>query len=173
MSTNLRYAWVVRYTAGDEERLDAWVALLHAQHAVTESVEADVEAAAGIPLAWHEVLSHLSREPNGAARMQELAKAALLTKSGLTRLIDRMEQAGVVRRTACDADRRGTYAVLTARGRRALERSHAAFLESIHEHFSRHLSDRDVRDLVRVLGGLLEANSADAPGRRRVTAPAG
>ena len=155
----------MRYTSGDEERLDAWVALLHARHAVTESVEADVEAAAGIPLAWHEVLSQLSRAPGGAARMQELAGAALLTKSGITRLIDRMEQAGVVRRTACDADRRGTYAVLTARGRRVLGRSHAAFLESIHERFSRHLSDRDVRDLMRVLGRLLDANGAGSPGR--------
>ena len=158
----------MRYTPGDEERLDAWMALLHAQHAVTESVEAAVLAAAGIPLAWHEVLSRLARAPDGAARMQELAAAALLTKSGITRLIDRMEQAGVVRRTACDDDRRGTYAVLTARGRRVLERSQAAFLESIHERFSRHLSDRDVRDLVRVLGRLLDANAARSLGRGEV-----
>ena len=100
--------------------LTAWIALVEAHAAAVESVEADLVREAGLPLSWHEVLVRLSRTEEQSMRMQELAKAVLLSKSGLTRLADRMEAAGLIERTACDSDRRGTWAVITPKGRETL-----------------------------------------------------
>ena len=76
--------------------LTAWIALVEAHAAAVESVEADLVREAGMPLSWHEVLVRLSRSDERSMRMQELAKAVLLSKSGLTRLADRMETAGLI-----------------------------------------------------------------------------
>ena len=74
----------------------AWIALLQAQAAVVDGVEAELVAECDLPLAWHEVLVRLDRAEIGGMRMQELAHAVLLSKSGLTRLADRMEAAGLI-----------------------------------------------------------------------------
>src|SRR5438045_7775862 len=97
--------------------LAAWIALIEAHAAAVESVEADLVRDAGLPLSWHEVLARLARSEGGAMRMQELARSVLLSKSGLTRLADRMETAGLIERSACESDRRGTNAVITDKGR--------------------------------------------------------
>lgn len=142
-------------TSPDPERLFAWVALMHAQAAVAEAMDADLQREAGLPLSWVEVMHRLSRAPADGVRMQDLARTVLLSKSGLTRLADRMEQAGLLRRAACADDRRGTYAALTEKGRRALQRAVPAFHRSVHRHFGRYLADPDIRALDRVLWKLL------------------
>src|SRR3954449_7705028 len=124
-----------------EPGLQAWIALVEAHAAAVESVEADLVRDTGLPLSWHEVLVRLSRTDEGSLRMQELAKAVLLSKSGLTRLADRMEAAGLIERTACDSDRRGTWAVITPKGREALANATPAFLAAVDRHFAGHLSD--------------------------------
>ncbi len=145
-------------------RLAAWTALLHAESATVAAVARDLEREVGIPLEFHQVLFHLGHEPNGSSRMQDLARATLLSKSGLTRLIDRMVHAGLVRRTVYEDDRRGTLAVLTAKGRQLLQRSTPVFLRSVGTNFSSYLSDREVRELRRILRKLLAANGhADDP----------
>ena len=96
------------------------MALVEAHAAAVESVEADLVRDTGLPLSWHEVLVRLSAAEEESMRMHELARAVLLSKSGLTRLADRMEAAGLIDRTACDSDRRGTWAVITPKGREAL-----------------------------------------------------
>jgi DNA-binding MarR family transcriptional regulator len=134
------------------------VALVHAQEAVAHVVERRLQERAGIPLAWHEVLFRLSHAPEEACRMHDLTRSTLLSKSGLTRLIDRMERDGLVRRTSDDEDGRGTLAVLTPKGRRTLYRCHPVFLDAIRDHFSRYLTDADSRELRRVLRKVLAAN---------------
>jgi DNA-binding MarR family transcriptional regulator len=164
---------------GRGEGLRAWVALIHAHDAVTQSVEAILRQRAGVSLLWHEVLFRLARDPGGACRMHDLTRPTLLSKSGLTRLIDRMEAAGLVRRATDDEDRRGTLAVLTPKGRRTLERSLPVFLDAVRDRFWRHLTDRDADELRRVLRKVLDANGHgdDAacvrPGTREVPSPVG
>jgi DNA-binding MarR family transcriptional regulator len=159
----LRYDGSIEATP-DREQLFAWVALVHARDVVAHVVERRLQERAGVPLAWHEVLFRLAHEPEGACRMHHLTRSTLLSKSGLTRLIDRMERNGLVRRTTDDEDRRGTLAVLTPKGRRTLDRARPVFLEAIRDLFSQHLTEEDAGELRRVLRKVLAANGhADDP----------
>jgi DNA-binding MarR family transcriptional regulator len=119
--------------------LDAWRALLRAHAALTDQLEHEMVAAVELPLAWYEVLLTLDQAPGGQLRLQKLISSALMTKSGVTRLIDRMEAAGLVSRAHCPMDRRGAYAVLTDAGREKLRRASPIHLRGIEAHFARHL----------------------------------
>lgn len=137
--------------------LRAWRAFLEAHAAVTRRLEAELERETGLPLAWYDVLVQLSEAPGGALRMQELARSVLLSKSGVSRLVDRIEAAGFVRRGPCDDDRRGTLASLTPAGRRALRRAAPVHLRGIGEHFARHLGAREAAALAGMLSRLAAA----------------
>jgi DNA-binding MarR family transcriptional regulator len=130
-----------------ERQLTAWVALVEAHSAAMDGVEQELVAEAGLPLSWHEVLMRLSRAEGGAMRMQELARAVLLSKSGLTRLADRMVASGLIERSACGADRRGMYAVITERGREALDRATPVFAAAVDRNFARHLQPSELEGL--------------------------
>ena len=145
-----------------EDALRAWIALVEAHAVAVESVEADLVREAGMPLSWHEVLVRLSRSEQGYMRMQELARAVLLSKSGLTRLADRMESAGLIERTACDSDRRGTWAVITDRGRRALSDATPSFLAAVDRHFAGHLDETEIRAVASSLRKVTHGQDADA-----------
>ena len=136
----------------DAARLAAWRALLEAHAAVTDLLERELEQERGLPLSKFEVLLKLAEAPGGRLRMLELAHSVLLSKSGLSRLVDRMEEAELVRRERCPSDRRGAYAVLTDQGRALLRRAAPVHLRGIQEHFARHLADDEVQVLVDVLG---------------------
>lgn len=139
-----------------DERLAAWMAFLRAHAAVTSSLERELQERCGLPLTWFEVLVCLRGAATGM-RMQELARMALLSKSGLTRAVDRMEAAGLVQRRSCERDRRGTYVALTAAGHAALERATPVQLEAIRTHFTRHLRADELDVLARGLDRVAEA----------------
>jgi DNA-binding MarR family transcriptional regulator len=135
----------------DEAHLTAWRSLLEAHAAVTDLLERELERERGLALSKFEVLLKLADAPGGRMRMLELAESVLLSKSGLSRLIDRMEEAGLVRREGCPPDRRGKFAVLTDEGRRVLRRAVPVHLRGIEEHFARHLDGEEARVLARLL----------------------
>src|SRR5688500_524090 len=93
------------------------------------------------PLAWHDALTALAAAPEGRMRPHELADALALSRSGLSRLIDRMEKAQVLRRERCPSDRRGAYAVVTEAGTDMLERMRPVYRATVEEHFLPHLGD--------------------------------
>jgi DNA-binding MarR family transcriptional regulator len=160
-------------TRTEQERLEVWFTLMRAQAAVSEALEADLQASRELPLSWYQVLIGIAQDPSGRMRMQELATFAVLSKSGLSRLIDRMEAAGLVGRESCSADRRGTYAALTPEGRKALAAATPVFLEGFDRSVATHLSDADVRSLQAALGKVLEANGKPASLACRPAADAG
>ena len=123
------------------ERLSAWRGFLEAHARVTDVLEAELQAERGLPLAWYDVLVQLSESADGALRMQELARRVLLSKSGLTRLVDRMEQAGLVRRGQVESDRRGALAVLTPAGRDRLRDAAPVHLRGVEGSFTGLLTD--------------------------------
>ncbi|WP_242424620.1 MarR family winged helix-turn-helix transcriptional regulator, partial [Frankia sp. EI5c] len=100
----------------DARGMRAWRRLLRAHAHVTRLLEAELDAAHQLPLAYYDVLVQLSEAPNHQLRMSELAHRVLLSRSGLTRLVDRMERDGLVERRACPSDARGTLATLTEAG---------------------------------------------------------
>jgi DNA-binding MarR family transcriptional regulator len=149
----------------DAARLAAWRALLEAHAAVTDLLERELEQERGLPLSKFEVLLKLAEAPGGRMRMLELAQSVLLSKSGLSRLVDRMEEAELVRRERCPSDRRGAYAVLTDQGRAQLRRAAPVHLRGIQEHFARHLADDEVRVLTDALAKVNAAARDDGAHR--------
>jgi DNA-binding MarR family transcriptional regulator len=147
------------------EALSAWLNLIQTHQAVGAGLEDTLKRANGLSLAEPEVLVRLEEAPDGRLRMLDLAGLVLLSKSGMTRLIDRMERAGLVQRQSCDTDRRVVYAAISAKGRRTLEEATPVFMAGIEEHFTRHVSDADVRALREILRKLLTGNGQWEEGR--------
>jgi DNA-binding MarR family transcriptional regulator len=141
-------------------QLRAWRAFLEAHARTTEVLARELRDEEELPLAWYDVLVHLHEAEGRRLRMQELASEVLLSKSGLTRLIDRMEQAGLVRRAACSEDRRGTFAELTDAGRETLRRTAPTHLRGVAEHFAAYLDDDEAAVLERLLRRIADAARA-------------
>lgn len=90
----------------------------------------------GLPRVWFEVLLRVGRSPGGQLRMADLAAQVALSPSGLTRAVDRIEEAGLVARVNCPSDRRGSFVALTGAGRKRLESVIPAHLEHVEEAFT-------------------------------------
>ncbi len=150
----------------DDLHLAAWRSLLEAHAAVTDLLERELEQERGLALSKFEVLLQLADAPDGRMRMLELAESVLLSKSGLSRLIDRMEDAGLVRRERCPSDRRGAFAVITEEGMGILGRAAPVHLRGIQQHFARHLDDEEVRVLAKLLGKVNAAARASGSERQ-------
>jgi DNA-binding MarR family transcriptional regulator len=132
------------------DRLRAWRLFFESALALVDVLDAELERDSGIPLHWYDVLVHLEEAPEGL-RMNALAERILYSKSGFTRVVDRMEEAGLVRRVRPENDRRSILIVLTGAGRETLERARAHHRHGIQTHFSSHLADADVNALTRAL----------------------
>jgi DNA-binding MarR family transcriptional regulator len=140
----------------------AWRSFLEAHAVVTDALARELEEERGLPLPWYDVLVQLSEAPGQELRMAELARSVLLSKSGLTRLVDRMENAGLVERRPCDADGRGLLAALTPDGRDTLRRAAPVHLRGIEEHFARYLTEAEARTLRSVFAKILRAHETAA-----------
>ncbi len=136
----------------DEARLAAWRAFVNAHAVVVDRIEHELIDQGKIPLSWYDVLVALWEAPNHGLRLHELARTVVLSRSGLTRLVDRLEAAGLLRREPCPDDRRGAVAVLTPAGRAAQLAAWPAYARGIEAHFARRLSDDEARILAEVLG---------------------
>lgn len=118
--------------------------ILEAQVAVNRALAADVERELGWHMSWFEVLLRLARTPGQRMRMTDLAGAVSFSTGGFTRLADRIEHAGLVRREACPSDRRSSFIVLTEHGRTQIERAAALHVRGLQEHYYRHLDPAQV-----------------------------
>ena len=110
---------------------DAWGGFLGAYARIYRLVEADLQAHSHITHVEFEVLLRLSWEESHRLRIQDLAARSILTQSGVSRMVERLEKAGLVRREGASEDRRGAYAVLTEAGAerfRTASREHIAFV---------------------------------------------
>src|SRR5438128_6462962 len=132
------------------ERLRAWRLYFESALALVDVLDAELERDAGIPMRWYDALVQLEETPGGL-RMNELAERILYSKSGFTRVVDRMEEAGFVQRVRPENDRRSILVVLTDQGRNTMEQARRHHRHAIEQHFSRHLSDTDIRALTRAL----------------------
>lgn len=135
----------------DDWRITAFGMLLEAHAALVSVVGRELEAATGLSIGWFEILIRLARSPDQRLRMSELASQAALSTSGLTRLVDRMEEAKLISREACPSDRRGAFAVLTEAGACALDSALPAHLDSLDRHVVRPLGTAPAQDLARML----------------------
>lgn len=118
-----------------DPRLDAWRAFLRAHARLTRELERELQADQSMALADYDVLVQLAAADDGRLRMSELADRVLLSRSGITRLVDRLEAAGLVERVLCESDRRGQLAQLTDAGLARLREASPTHLRGVAEHF--------------------------------------
>jgi DNA-binding MarR family transcriptional regulator len=141
----------------DEQHLAAWRGLLTVHATLIDRIDQELAAAERIPLHWYDVLIELAEAPERRLRMHELARSVLLSRSGLTRLVDRLEAAGYLRREPDPSDRRGSFAVLTPEGLAALRQAWPIYARGIAGRFARYLSDEEARMLAEVFDRMLKA----------------
>jgi DNA-binding MarR family transcriptional regulator len=146
------------------DRLRAWRLFFENALALIDVLGSDFERDAGFPVQWYDVLVHLEDAPDGL-RMNDIAERILYSKSGLTRVVDRMEKAGLVRRVVPENDRRSIFVVQTDKGREAMARARRQHHDWIEEHFSRPLADADIKALTRGLEKLNAHMGTLRPGR--------
>lgn len=142
----------------------AWRAFLTAHARVTEILEAELQDERQLPLAWYDVLVQLQEAPRNRLRMSELASRVLLSKSGLTRLVDRMCKAGLVERSFDEMDRRGRWVSLCGQGLETLRSAAPVHLRGVAEHFTSHLSAEEAALIAEVLNRIVDASEAKRGG---------
>ncbi len=138
------------------DRVGAWAALLRAHAAVVPRLERRL-AELGMPLSWYDVLLVLNSAPGRRLRMTELGAGAVLSRERVSRVVTELERAGLVGREANPDDGRSWFAAITPAGRSRLREAAPVYLAGIEEHFSRHLSDAEVRTVTRALGRVVAA----------------
>jgi DNA-binding MarR family transcriptional regulator len=126
-----------------EEELLAWGGFLTTHARLVRQLDEELREAHGMPLGTFDVLIQLSRAPGQRLRMRDLADAIVLSRSGLTRLVDRLVRDGLVERERCGEDARGAWAVLTPAGRKALKQATPTHIEGVRRLFLSCLDDDD------------------------------
>jgi DNA-binding MarR family transcriptional regulator len=149
----------------EPDELGAWRGLLRVHAALVKALDAELVEAHGLPLSSYEVLINLEAAPGRRRRMAELADGVLLSRSGMTRLVDRLERDGLLVRDNCVDDGRGCYAVLTDAGEEMLTRARATHLEGVRDRFLRHFTPAQLRALAagwdRVVPGAADLSRGD------------
>lgn len=128
----------------------AWIGFVKAQHTVLEKVDRDFKASGFPPLSWYDVLLELEKAKGGRLRQKELGELILLSKYNVSRLLDRLEKEGLIKRMPCKEDTRGVFAVITAKGKKLRNNMWPVYYDSIKEHFTSKLSKDDFEQITGV-----------------------
>ena len=131
----------------DRNELAAWRGMLRVHADMTRVLDAELTRRHGLPLTSYEVLLFLADSPDGRMRMSELADSVLLSRSGLTRLVDRLERDGLLEREQCEEDARGYFAAITDEGRDLFDEARRTHLAGVRERFLSRFSNDDLRTL--------------------------
>lgn len=141
------------------EQVQAFGLLLEGYQRLAANIEADLKADTGLSLSELEVLIHLANESDGQLRPRELADKSVMTTSGCTRLLDRLEEQQLLERHPHGSDRRGLVIELTTRGRRWLDSILPEHYESLEQHLWNAISDRELRQLGATMRKIRDANA--------------
>jgi DNA-binding MarR family transcriptional regulator len=138
----------------DDPRLAAWSTFLRAHARVVRELERELQSEQELALTDYDVLVQLAGAPDRRLRMSDLADRLVLSRSGVTRLVDRLLADGLVDRVVCEDDRRGQWAALTDTGLARLRRASTTHLRGVATHFLDRLSVDDLAELERMLDGV-------------------
>jgi DNA-binding MarR family transcriptional regulator len=144
---------------------DAWVGFLRAHHVLVAELDDELRRHHGLPLTSFDVLAQLDFAPGGQLRMSELADAVLLSRSGLTRLVERLEAKGLLERRECTEDARGAYAVLTEQGRAQLSEARETHLAGVRRLFLERFEEDELETLGDLWRRLLPVAAASGASR--------
>ena len=142
--------------------MDAWRAVVTSHAAVTERVQKALVAADLPPLSWFEMLWAVKRSPDGRPRMSELAEWLTLSRGGITKLVDRLQEAGYLERVACAEDRRSLHAELTPAGEKMLQEMQAVYEAELEPHLARLTAEE--ADLLATALGKVTGSTCESAG---------
>ncbi len=145
----------------DDKQLSIWRAFVNAHAAVIERIEKDLSDQRKIPLTTYDVLVALYQAPERKLRMTELAKRVVLTRSGLTRVVERLEREGLVTRERTDDDRRGAFAVLTREGKKSFLATWPTYAYGISNYFLSYLDEEERKAIQSGLTKIYQALQQD------------
>lgn len=143
-----------------EEELSAWRLFIKTHARIIERIESDLADQKRVPLTTYDVLIELFEAPNRKLRLGDLTKKVILTKSGLTRLVDRMEREGLLRREKSEEDKRGAYAVLTEAGESELRKAWPVYAKGIKKYFAASLGESNLSALRKALSRIGEESAS-------------
>jgi DNA-binding MarR family transcriptional regulator len=152
--------------AADDGKVRAWASVLRVHAALVPRLEREL-AAVGMPLSWYDILLELNSAPDRRLRMTELGAKAVLSRERVSRVVDELERAGLVRRERNPDDGRSLLAVVTDEGRARLRAAAPTYLDGIERHFGAYLDDTEAEVIGTALFRVVEA--AEAAGRPRRT----
>ena len=147
----------------DELEFRAWRAFLYAYAKVVPTLDLSLVRSQNLSLNQFEVLAWLARAGRRGLRMSDLASRIVLSPSGVTRVVDRLEQRGLVERCVFEDDKRGSVATLTADGRALLRKAATAQVLDVREHFLKHLSGQQLQHLTTALEAILDGEGSPLP----------
>jgi len=142
--------------------MSAWIRFLRAHAAVTRELSARLEAQHGLTLSDYDVLVQLYYAPERRMRRVDIARTVLLTASGITRLLEGLERAGLVAKQRCETDARVTWAVLTHAGVAMFDAAHATHIADVEELFGANFDRAERETLAELLGRLPLAQTSPA-----------
>jgi len=146
-----------------DPRQRAWARFVTAQAMLLERIEAAFAEAELPPLAWYDILWILENEDQGRLRMADLARKAVVSRSNVTRLSDRMEKAGLVARSDCPVDGRGTVCELTAKGRALRAKMWPVYKKQIDNLFGKHLEAREAEAIAATFETMIDSMRGKTP----------
>ena len=141
----------------EDERIQLMGLIVRTHRRLTDTLGRELEQSVGIPLVFFDVLIHVAAAPEARLTMSRLSADVALTTGGVTRLVDRMADAGLVERQNCPSDRRSVYVVMTQKGQAVLDQAVASHIEGIDRHLMAHLEDPDRAALADALTKVLDA----------------
>jgi DNA-binding MarR family transcriptional regulator len=134
-----------------DEKVQLFGLLLETNARLSRSLGLELEAECALPLAWFDVLLQLRRSPDGRLKMNEIAEAIVHSSGGTTRLVDRIEEAGLVARQSCPSDRRAIHVAITEAGNSKLDQALDVHLEYLDESLAKQLTEGERTTLASLL----------------------
>src|SRR3954469_10210155 len=139
-----------------DAELDAWRGFLRVHSSLLRDLDEELTRLHGLPISSYDVLVQLDEAPEGRLRMSALADAVLLSRSGLSRLVTRLEGQGLIERVECASDARGSFAAITDKGRERLAEARVTHRAGVRARFFDHLGERELRQLAKVWSRVLD-----------------
>lgn len=141
---------------------EAWQGVMTAFTRVNRLLANEMEAETSVSLEWYSILLILAQTDQQAMRPSDLADQIGLSRSATTRLVDRLEVAGLVERRSCSSDRRGSFVALTARGEKVFIEAGRVHLRGINQHVGSHVTEQELAQIAELLGKLADGVGGEA-----------
>lgn len=134
----------------------AWIGFVKSQQSVLERVDKKFKAGGFPPLSWYDLLLELEKAKGGRLRQKELGELILLSKYNVSRLLDRLEKQGLIKREPCEEDTRGVFAVITPKGKKLRNKMWPVYYKSIKENFLSKFNEKELKQIIRLSERLVQ-----------------